>query len=168
MILKIKRRKRLNLWPYAALLPQEAGIPGVYHTLPVDAAGPALCRCHFQIPHLSHTPLWVMGDRRLKGSKSQETNMKEGCDSAFCLIVMRHFDFSLHTHYKASPALGFRATRVLREQCLQNDPNYRSEILSLIPEGPSIEQQGPSGSKKVTLKHLFCPLLFQIINLEKR
>ena len=111
MILKIKRRKRLNLWPYAALLPQEAGIPGVHHTLPVDAAGPALCRCHFQIPHLSHTPLWVTGDRRLKGSKSRETNMKEGCDSAFCLIVMRHFDFSLHTHYKASPALGFRATR---------------------------------------------------------
>jgi len=53
MRLKIKRRKRLGLWPYAALLPQEAGMPGVHHTLPVDAAGAALCRCQFHIPHFS-------------------------------------------------------------------------------------------------------------------
>ena len=111
MILKIKRRKRLSLWPYAALLPQEAGIPGVHHTLPVDAAGTALCRCRFQIPASSHTPLWVRGESRSKGGKSRETNMKGGCDSAFCLIVMRHLDFSLHIHYGASPALGFRVTR---------------------------------------------------------
>lgn len=159
----------VSLWPYAALLPQEAGVPGVHHTLPVDAAGTVLCRCHFQAPHLSHTPLWARDRRRLKGGKSRETNMKGGGDSAFCLIVMRHFGFSLHTHYRASLALGFRATRGP-----WGNTAFRMLLITDLRSWASSQKDHPlstrdlSGSKKVTLKHLFSALLFQIINLEKR